>query len=936
MALSPGTRFGSFEILSLLGAGGMGEVYRARDARLNRDVALKVLPDALTADPERLARFTREAQTLAALNHSNIGAIHGLEDVQGRQALVLELVEGPTLADRIAQGALPLDEALPIARQIGEALEAAHDQGIIHRDLKPANIKVRADGTVKVLDFGLAKAMSRASDSSIAGRPDVTASPTVISPATMTSAGVILGTAAYMAPEQARGKAVDRRADIWAFGCVLYEMLTGRRAFEGEEITDTLAGILRGDPAWDALPPSTPQSLRRLLRRCLDKNPRERLQAIGDARLEIADALSASPEMAPSPASTVRPRSVLPIAGAAVAVTAIVVGAATWQLKPGSSDDAPITRSLIETNAFDHRPPPKPGELRGGLRPDKTAVALSPDGRTLVFRAIATEVNPGGGTQSVLFVRSLDSLTATPIATTTGADSPFFSPDGSWIGYWDAGELRRVPVNGSNTYTTITRIPGEVASPIMGASWGDGDVIVFSVGPRLWRVSANGGTPEMVVERRDDEYSLRLPHVLPGGKTVLYTRLTTAFRWDDAQIVSRSLDNGQQKVLLNDAADARYVTTGHLVFVRRGKLMAAPFDLDRLEVTGGAVAIVDEVMQAANMGNSNTDTGSGQFAISAGGTLVYVTGGVAPDSQSELVWVARDGTAQPVPAVKGEFGAPRLSPDGTKVAMFSGASVSAGGERVWIYDITRGSLSPLTTQQERVAWALWSPDGARIVYQTLLPGRGPLTRRAADGTGNAEQLLTTSSPAQTPSSWSKEDRIAFTQGTPATRSDIWVLDVPSRKVEPFLQTNASERFPAFSPDGKWLAYTSDVSGRDEVYVQPYPGPGPRVPISTGSGTAPAWRADGGELFYTAPRQGVSGIRMMSVVVTATSSGFSAGVPTQRFEGVYGGTSPVRGWDVTPDGRRFVVTRPIDVPPQPPSQMILVQNFGEELKRRVAK
>src|SRR5262245_44966657 len=345
MALSAGTRFGSFEILSLLGAGGMGEVYRARDSKLNRDVALKVLPDAFAADPERLSRFRREAQMLAALNHPNIAGIHGFEDADSRHALILKLVEGPTLADRIAQGALPLDEALPIARQIVEALEAAHEQAIIHRDLKPANIKLRPDGAVKVLDFGLAKALSRAEQDSSAVRPDVTASPTIISPATMTSAGVILGTAAYMSPEQARGKAVDRRADIWAFGCVLYEILTGRRTFEGEEVTDTLAGILRGDPDWNALPSSTPQPLRRLLRRCLQKNPRERLQAIGDARLDIADALSAGPETPTADAGVTRQRSLLPVLGA-IAVTALIVGGATWMLRPGGSDVQPITRSL--------------------------------------------------------------------------------------------------------------------------------------------------------------------------------------------------------------------------------------------------------------------------------------------------------------------------------------------------------------------------------------------------------------------------------------------------------------------------------------------------------------------------------------------------------------------------------------------------------------
>jgi Tol biopolymer transport system component len=368
--------------------------------------------------------------------------------------------------------------------------------------------------------------------------------------------------------------------------------------------------------------------------------------------------------------------------------------------------------------------------------------------------------------------------------------------------------------------------------------------------------------------------------------------------------------------------------------VRRGKLMAAPFDLDSLEVTGGAVAIVDDVMQSANMANSNADSGAGQFAVSASGALVYVTGGLAPDQVNELVWVARDGAIQPIPVPPRQFGAPRLSPDGTKVAMFTGASVNEGGSRVWIYDIARAALSPLTTQQERVTWALWSPDGARIVYTTLLAGRAPLTTRLADGTGSAEQIAQTVNPAQTANTWSKDNKIAFTQGTPATRSDIWVLDVATRKAEPFLQTAASERFPAFSPDGKWLAYSSDVSGRDEVYVQPYPGPGARVPVSTGVGWAPAWRADGRELFYTTEIAGVQGLAMMAVGVTATASTFTAGLPQKLFAGRYGSTTPARGWDVTPDGKRFLLTRPVDQPQPPASQMILVQNFGEELKRRV--
>ena len=685
MALSVGTRFGTYEILSLLGQGGMGEVYRARDTRLNRDVALKVLPDVFTADPDRLARFTREAQVLASLNHSNIGAIHGLEDAQGRQALVLELVEGPTLADRIAQGALPLEEALPIARQIADALEAAHEQGIIHRDLKPANIKLRPDGAVKVLDFGLAKALERnEGQASSASRPDVTASPTLLSPATMTSAGLILGTAAYMAPEQARGKTVDRRADIWAFGCVLYEMLTGRRAFEGDEITDTLAGILRGEPAWEVLPPSMPRSIQRLVQRCLQKDPRQRLQAIGEARIAISEAISGRSDE-PIPASPVgvssRARHALPLLATAVA-TALLVGGATWALKPAASDAAPrVTRSLIEINAFDHRPPAKTGESRGVIRPDRTALALSPDGRTLVFRGVAVDVNPNGGTQSVLFVRSLDSLTATPIAITTGAESPFFSPDGAWIGYWDGGELRRVPISGSTTYTTITRVPE--GARIWGASWGDSDVIVYATGQGIWRVPASGGTPERILQAGDNENFRSLPHLLPGSQALLFTRQKTVFQWDDAEIIVRSLATGEEKVLLSDGADARYVRSGHIVFVRRGRLMAAPFDLNRLELTGGVVAIVDDVMQAVNVGNSSNDSGAGQFAVATAGTLVYVTGGATPDRLIEFVWVTRDGTVEPLPAPRREFGAPRLAPDGRRILAFTGASANEGGNRLW-------------------------------------------------------------------------------------------------------------------------------------------------------------------------------------------------------------------------------------------------------------
>ena len=937
MAFPPGTRFGNFEVGSLLGAGGMGEVYRARDARLNRDVALKVLPEAFTADPERLARFTREAQMLAALNHSNIGAIHGLEEASGRQALVLELVDGPTLADRIAQGALPLEEALPIARQIADALEAAHEQGIIHRDLKPANIKLRPDGTVKVLDFGLAKALERHDGhASGASRPDVTASPTLLSPATMTSAGVILGTAAYMAPEQARGKAVDRRADIWAFGCVLYEMLTGRRAFEGDEVTDTLAGILRGEPSWSALPASTPRSIQRLVHRCLQKDPRQRLQAIGDARIEIAEAISGRSEEAPAaPAVGTLPRANRALPILATVATALLVGATVWMLKPAAIAVEPrVTRSLIAIDPFDQRPRSEPGENRAPLpRPDRTALALSPDGRMLVVRAVGLNINPGGGFQSALYVRSLDSLTVRPIPTTTGADSPFFSPDGAWIGYVDAGELRRVPATGGEaTATTITPLPNR-RQRIAGAAWADQGFIVFATADGLWRVAASGGTPERIVDVGDKESARMLPHVLPGSQWVLFTVQRTPFRWDDAQIVARSLANGEEKVLLTDASDARYMSSGHLVFLRRGKLMTVPFDANRVALAGDPVAVVDDVMQAINMPNTIADSGAGQFALSDAGSLVYVTGGVQPTQPGELVWVNRAGTAEAVGAPQGPFGSPRLSPDSRRIVMFSGAA-GTDGNRVWVYDLERRTHTALTPRDEHVLWGLWSPDGSRVVFERLLEGKGTLYTRSADGTGSAEPIVEARPAFQTPSSWAKTGKLAFVENAEGTGTDIRILDVGAgdRNGSVVVQTPAQESHPAFSPDGNWLAYVSGVSGRAEVYVQRYPGPGPRVLISTAGGTAPAWRGDGREIYYTFGQDGAT--RLMAVPLTVSDSALTAGTPRQLFEAKgLASTGPARGYDVTSDGQRFLFVRSIDVPPPPPAPMVLVQNFVEDLKQR---
>jgi eukaryotic-like serine/threonine-protein kinase len=669
--LSIGHCIGPYQIVAKLGAGGMGEVYLARDTQLGREVAIKIVPAVFASDPDRVARFEREARLLGSLNHPHIATVHGLEPFASSHALVMELVEGPTLADRIARGPLAVSEALPVACQIAEALEAAHEKGIVHRDLKPANIKITPDSIVKVLDFGLAKAIRPTE-----GAPELPHSPAFTTGGTKD--GVLLGTAAYMSPEQVRGQAVDNRADIWAFGCVLYEMLSGRRAFQGDEVSDILAGILRDDPAWDALPASTPQSIRQLVRRCLEKDRRERLQAIGDARLEISEALTRRTDDEPTatPRShTSRAKSIVPLAAVAGA-TALVVGIGTWTMKPSSpAAERLIARSLIAVDPFG-----------AGETPFRTAIAVSPDGRTLVFRG-----RRGVAQQSwQLFLRPLDRLEAAPIPGTEGAQNPFFSPDGAWIGYWAGREIRRVPTAGGPP-STVARLPSDYDGPprTVGASWGDGDAIVFATPEALWRVTSSGGTPEVVIKPGEDEYAYKLPQMLPGGRAVLFTLQKTLWRWDDTQIVVRSLVTGDQRVLLDDGADARYVPSGHLVFVRRGTLMAVPFDPERLTLTGAPVAMIDGIMQAANNGNVGADSGAGQFAIAAQGRLIYVTGGITPDEDRALVWVDRDGSVEPLVTPRLEYMAPRLAPNAQRILVTARPSANNGGDRIWIHDVAR-------------------------------------------------------------------------------------------------------------------------------------------------------------------------------------------------------------------------------------------------------
>jgi hypothetical protein len=719
LALIPGTRLGPYEIVSALGAGGMGEVYRARDTKLNRDVALKVISDTFALDPDRLARFRREAQVLASLNHPHIAAIHGFEDSGDTHALVLELVEGETLADQIARGAIPLDEALPIARQIAEALEAAHDQGIIHRDLKPANIKITPDGNVKVLDFGLAK-LTEGGGPGRAGELHLTQSPTITNPAQMTGVGVILGTAAYMAPEQAKGQAADKRADVWAFGAVVFEMLTGQRLFTGETISDTLASVLKNEPNWGTLPEATPTAVRRLLRRCLEKDRKRRLDSAADAGLEIEEALtapSATDRAAGQPGAALRSAwaRALPWAVVGALAAGLVVVLVLWA--PWRAAAPPhVTRTAIATSG--------PAVLTiNGFNGD---LALSPDGTHVVYVG-------NNGTQ--LFVRALDALEPVAIATGGAVQGPFVSPDGQGVGFFDGTTLRKVAITGGPpiTLTSVNGLP-------TGATWALDDTIIFattSVATGLQRVSAAGGTPEVLTrpDHAHGEGSHLWPEILPGGRALLFTITSQTGGLETAQVAVRDLRTGTQKVLLRGGSHGHYVASGHLVYVAAGTLRAIPFDLARLVTQGTAVPVLPRL--------ATTSFGAGDFAVAADGTLVYVDapGSLAPNART-LVWVDRMGKEESVAAPPRAYQHPRLSPDGTRVAL---SSIDQEND-LWIWDLGRATLTRMTFDAGLDQFPVWTPDGRRIVFSSARSGQLNLWWQAADGTGAAERLTTSSNP----------------------------------------------------------------------------------------------------------------------------------------------------------------------------------------------
>jgi Tol biopolymer transport system component len=880
-----------YEVVSAIGAGGMGEVYLARDTRLHRDAALKILPDVFAFDPDRLARFEREAQVLASLNHPNIAGIYGLEEADGIKALALELVDGPTLADRIAQGPIPLDEAMPIARQIAEALEAAHDAGVIHRDLKPANIKLRPDGTVKVLDFGLAKL--GAADASRTSSAAVSYSPTITTPA-MTGMGVILGTAAYMAPEQARGKAVDKRADIWAFGCVLYEMLTASRAFDGDDVTVVMASIIKSEPEWKGLPHDTPRTVRTVLQRCLQKDPKQRLRDIGDARLALEGAFDAATAPDTAVPATQPPaagwRRTMPWVGGAIA-GAVLGGAVSWGLltNRGTGEARSVTRFGITLPAIDRLP-----SATG------TLVAISPDGQTLLYRTLRT-----GETGFRLYRRTMDRFDATPVGDLNAGESAFFSPDSQWIAFTVGNTLKKMPAAGGPSQT-VAELPGRER----GASWGSDDTIVSSAGSTLVRVSAAGGTPT-IIARSDNGSELWYPQVLPGGR-VLYTASDP--RPDAAELWVLVTETGERRMLLPGSA-GRLLPTGHLVFLRGGSLWAVRFDLDRLMVVGTPVPVIEQVRVEPG--------GAVQFSVADNGTLVYLPGGVATGRR--LVWVDREGREEPIAAPSRSYNYPRISPDGSRVAV----DMRDQDQDVWIWEFARRTLTRLTFDSAVDTYPIWTPDGRRVLFFSDREKTLALFWQASDGTGSAERLLTYTG-ALDQGSVSPDGTRVILRVRGGTGEDLGMLSLQGTpRLEPLLHSKFIERNGEVSPDGRWIAYQSNESGSMEVYVRPFPQvDSGRWQVSDGTGTKPVWAQKGRELLYVS-----SNATLMSTPILAGSS-FSFGNPTPVMDlRDYGLGNAGRDFDVTPDGRRLLLMKD-GLQEAGSAQIRVVQNWTEDLERLV--
>jgi len=861
MSIEIGSRLGVYQVLGPLGAGAMGEVWRARDTRLSREVALKVLPESLSKDRDRLQRFEREAQVLASLNHPNIAAIYGVEETSGATALVLELVEGPTLDERIRNGRLPADEAVAIAKQIAEALEFAHERGVVHRDLKPANVKLSPDGRVKVLDFGLAKAMS--ADPSV--RSDSAISPTVTSLGTI--AGVVLGTAAYMAPEQARGTTVDRRADIWSFGAVLWEMLTGNRAFEGDTVSDTLASVLRAPIEWKDLPPATPRSVVRLLQRCLERDAKKRLRDIGEARIAL-ETMGAEPEAAPEAPVPAARRSMFTRAAWAFAVIVLAL-------------------SAVAIVGILGKPPAPQPVLRFQIAADPRLVSMtwpriSPDGRKIVFLGR----DPAGKTS--IWVRPLDAFAPYQLAETEGAGRPFWSPDSRYVAFFiGRSQLKKAPVAGG---------PAQLICEADGGAdgaWGAAGDILFdgrAIDP-IRRVSAAGGgaTQATHPDASKGEAGHAWPYFLPDGRHYLFLSMPKRVG-DKASINVGELDRPGATPVTPSDSRAEYAS-GYLLYVLQGTLVARRFDPDKLAASGEPIPLVEHVSVDAN------DTAS--FSVSNDGVIAFVQGEAA--TTSELVWVDRTGHELGKIGEPGPYFDLALSPDGTRLAY--GFAERSGTQDIWVRDLKRDVASRITFNPGNEMWPVWSSDGRRIAFSSDREGHYAAMVRDASGTGSEQPIVKADDAEVGTNDWSKDGRELLVDVLPASRRwDIKTVALGgSAKLTDYLVTDASEHSARFSPDGRFVAYVSNESGTNEVYVQTYPASGGKWQISNGGGNQPQWRADGKELFFGTPDDTVQ------AVPVSLGASFEPGIPKPLFKRVMQHDGIQRNrWVAAADGQRFIV------------------------------
>jgi serine/threonine-protein kinase len=911
MAIQIGTRIGSHEITALLGKGGMGEVYRARDTRLKREVAIKILPDEFSRDQDRVGRFQREAEVLASLNHPNIAAIHSLEEAGGSRYLVLELVEGETLEERLRRGPLPVEEALNISKNICEALEAAHEKGVVHRDLKPANVKITPDGKVKVLDFGLAKAMEGSQ-----ANAGLSNSPTLVNSFAATNAGVIIGTAAYMSPEQARGYAADQRSDIFSFGCVLYEMLTAQRAFDGETVTDILASVLAREPAFTLLPKDLNPRLSDFLRRCLEKNRKRRWHCVADLRAEL-ESIATAPKAAPASeqrAAKPRPlwRRAIPLTATAILFSAIA-GIAVWTLKP--SAPLTVTRFPIAIPS---------GQL---LFTAFSSMGVSPDGTRIVYVA-----------DRRLYLRSVSDSEIRPIPGSEGPSSvysiysPVFSPDGLSIAFGDlaspngaAATIRKIAVTGGAAVTIYSG-----TTPV-GIDW-DSHGIVFvqnsvaGAPVRILLLSPNGGTPQVLTTLKQGEVGLNA-QLLPGGRAVLFTMSNNLNDWQNAQVIAQDLKSGERKIVVQGGNAARYVPTGHIVYVLGGVLFAVPFDVRHLEVLGGATPIVEGV-QRGNFGSAN-------FAVSNSGSLAYIPGPAstaAGAGAQNIGLIERTGEVKPLVLVPGSYVYPRISPDGKRVAF----GTDDGKESIiWVYDVAGGSSMRRLTFNGRNRYPIWTADSQRVAFQSDRDGDRAIFWQRTDGTGTAERLTKPEKDIEHIPDSSSPDGKEFSFTAIAKGSGaVWIFSLQERKATVFAEAQASFiGRSAFSPDGKWLAYQSSETGSERIFVQPFPATGTKYQISKDSGHHPLWSPDGKELFYI---PGPGQFLKMSIT-TRPEFTFGNPIPAPNGSFIEGGPAVPRSYDITPDGKRFLGVVPIAAeqngsPIQRQIQVVL--HWFEELKQRV--